>query len=105
MKILAEMPTGMGSKWILAEFENNFYEYGTVADFNDKYGLPVNQFVTKESVKNYCESIAGLCRERIKKHQKELSKEKKKPDGWKLMIEHEQKELEMLIEFINVLSK
>lgn len=105
MKILAEMPTGMGSKWILAEFENNFYGYGTVADFNDKYGLPVNQFGTKESVKNYCESIAGLCRERIKKYQKELSKEKKKPDGWKLMIEHEQKELEMIVEFINVLSK
>lgn len=29
MKILAEMPTGMGSKWILAEFENNFYGYGS----------------------------------------------------------------------------
>lgn len=78
MKILAEMPTGMGSKWILAEFENNFYGYGTVA---------------------------GLCRERIKKHQKELSKEKKSLMDGKLMIEHEQKELEMLIEFIRVLSK
>lgn len=105
MKILAEMPTGMGSKWVLAEIENDFYGYGTVADFNDKWGLPVNQFGTKKSVKNHCESIAGLCRERIKKYQKELSKEKKKPDGWKLMIEHEQKKLEMLIEFIRVLSK
>ena len=76
-----------------------------MADFNDKYGLPVNQFGTKESVKNYCESIAGLCRERIKKHQKELSKEKKSLMDGKLMIEHEQKELEMLIEFIRVLSK
>ena len=53
MKILAEMPTGMGSKWILAEFENNFYGYGTVADFNDKYGLPVNQFGTKNTYRNY----------------------------------------------------
>lgn len=52
MKILAEMPTGMGSKWILAEFENNFYGYGTVADFNDKYGLPVNQFGTKNTYRN-----------------------------------------------------
>lgn len=25
MKILAEMPTGMGSKWVLAEIENDFY--------------------------------------------------------------------------------
>lgn len=41
----------------------------------------------------------------IKKYQKELSKKKANSDGWKLMIEHEQKELEMLIEFIRVLSK
>lgn len=51
MKILAEMPTGMWSKWVLAEIENDFYGYGTVADFNDKWGLPVNQCGTKESVK------------------------------------------------------
>lgn len=37
MKILAEMPTGMGSKWVLAEIKNDFYGYGTVADFNDKW--------------------------------------------------------------------
>ena len=104
MKILAEMPTGMGSKWILAEIENDFYGYGTVADFNDKYGLPVNQCGTKESVKNHCESIVKLCKKNIKKYQKELSKDGKL-DGWKLMIEHEQKKLEMLIEFIRVLSK
>ena len=36
---------------------------------------------------------------------KELSEKTANSDGWKLMIEHEQKELEMLIEFINVLSK
>lgn len=105
MKILAEMPTGMGSKWVLAEIENDFYGYGTVADFNDKWGLPVNQCGTKKSVKNHCESIAELCKKNIKKYQKELSKKTANSDGWELMIEHEQKELEMLIEFIRVLSK
>lgn len=105
MKILAEMPTRMGSKWVLAEIENDFYGYGTVADFNDKWGLPVNQCGTKESVKNHCESIAELCKKNIKKYQKELSKKTANSDVWKLMIEHEQKELEMLIEFIRVLSK
>lgn len=26
MKILAEMPTGMGSKWVLVEIENDFMD-------------------------------------------------------------------------------
>ncbi|MFR0074360.1 MAG: hypothetical protein ACLRVD_08375 [Blautia caecimuris] len=105
MKILSEMSTGMGSKYILAEFENDFYGYGTELDFNYKWGLPVNQCGTKESVKNHCKSIAELCKKNIKKYQKELSKKTANSDGWKLMIEHEQKKLEMLIEFIRVLSK
>ena len=50
MKILSEMPTGMGGKWILAKFTDTFYGYGVEADFKSAWGLPVNQCGTKEEV-------------------------------------------------------
>lgn len=103
MKTLVEMPNGMGGKWILAKFEDDFYGYGTEDDFRDKSGLPVDQCGTKESVIEYCSLIAELCKNNIEKYQKEVSKEKS--DGWKILLDHEKKELEMLIEFSKVLSK
>ena len=45
--------------------------------------------------------MAQLWKGRFKK---ELAKEKEKPDGWKILIEHEQKELEMLTEFARILN-
>ena len=102
MKILAEMPTGMGGKWILVDYENNFYAYGVEQDLHTLLGFPVNQCGTKGEVLTHCKSISELCKKNIEKYQKELTKEKS--DGWKIMIEHEQKELEMLTEFARILS-
>lgn len=104
MKILSEMPTGMGGKWVLVDYGNNFYAYGVEQDLHTLLGFPVNQCGTKEEVLAHCKSISELCKKNIEKYQKELAKEKKKPDGWKLLIEHEQKELEMLTEFVRILS-
>ena len=39
MKILSEMPTGMGGKWILAKFTDTFYGYGVEADFKSAWGF------------------------------------------------------------------
>lgn len=39
----------------------------------------------------------------IDKYNKELLKEKKKPDGWKKIIDHEKIEYEMHLKFANIL--
>lgn len=104
MKILAEMPTGIGCKWVLVDYGNNFYAYGVEQCLHDFLGFPVNQCGTKEEILEHCKSIAELCKKNIEKYQKELEKENKKPNGWKLLIEHEQNELKMLTEFARILS-
>lgn len=103
MKILSEMPTGMGGKWVLVDYGNNFYAYGVEQDLHTLLGFPVNQCGTKEEVLTHCKSISELCKKNIEKYQKELAK--KESDGWKIMIEHEQKELEMLTEFARILEE
>ena len=101
---LSEMPTGMGSKWVLVKYENDFYAYGYEQDMYSFYGFPVDQCGSKENLLKHFQCKAELCRKNIKKYQKELKKEKEMKDGWKILIEHEQKELEMLTEFARVLS-
>ena len=105
MKILSEMPTGMGGKWVLVDYGNNFYAYGTEDCLHDLLGFPVDQCGSKEEVIKHCKSISKLCKQNIDKYKKELAKEKEKPDGWKILIEHEQRELEMLTEFTRILSE
>lgn len=104
MKVLSEMSTGMGSKWILAKFSNDFYGYGTEMDFKSAWGLPVNQCGTKEDVLENCLRMIEVNKEYIQKYQKELAKEKRKPEGWKRLIYCEQKELEMHKEFARILK-
>lgn len=94
MKILLEMPIGIGGNWVLVEYGKDFYAYGVEQDLHTLLGFPVDQYGTKEEILNHCKSIAELCKKNIEKYQKELAKEQKKPDGWKMLIEHEQKELE-----------
>lgn len=103
MKILSEMSTGMGGKWVLVKYGNDFYAFGIENCLHDLLGFPVNQCGSKEEVIKHCEFILELCKQNIEKYNKELAKEKS--DGWKILIEHEQNELEMLTEFINVLSE
>ena len=100
MKILSEMPTGMGGKWVLVKYENDYYAYGTEDCIHCFLGFPVNQFGTKEEVLAHCESIAELCRQNIERY----NKKKDNHNGWKILIEDEQKELEMLTEFARILS-
>ena len=66
MKILSEMPTGMGGKWILAKFTDTFYGYGVEADFKCAWGLPVNQCGTKEEVLENCLRMQEVNKEYIK---------------------------------------
>ena len=98
------MPTGMGGRWVLVEYEKDFYAYGYEQDLHTLTGFPIDQCGTKEQVEEHCKSIAKLCKQNIDKYQKYLAKERKNPNGWKLLIEHEQRELEMLTEFAGILS-
>lgn len=102
MKILSRKETGLGGAWILVDYGNDFYAYGCEQDLHTLLGFPVDQCGTKAEVNAHCKSIAELCKKNIKTCQKELAKGKS--DGWKIMIEHEQKELEMLTEFSQILS-
>lgn len=102
MKILSEMPTGMGGKWVLVKYEEGFYAYGIEQDLHSVLGFPVNQCGTKEEVLAHCESVSTLCKKNIEKYQKEYAK--KNSSGLQLLINGEQKELEMLEEFSRILS-
>ena len=104
MIILSEMPTGMGGKWILAKYSDTFYGYGTESDHKCAWGLPVNQCGTKEEVLENCLRMIQVNKEYIRKYQKELVKEKKKPEGWKMMLNNEQREFEMHTEFARILG-
>lgn len=103
MKILAEKETGYGGKWVLIDYGNGFYAYGTESDAHSFLGFPVTQCGTKEEVLQHCKSISELCCENIEKYQKEFAKQG--TQGWKVMLEHEKKELEMLTEFARVLTE
>ena len=102
MIILSEMPTGLGGKWVLVKYDNDFYAYGFEQDLHSLFGFPVNQCGTKEEVIKHCNSIAELCRKSIKKYQKEFSKDNHQ--GWNILIEQNQKELEMLVKFKSILE-
>lgn len=102
MKILSEMPTGLGGKWVLVKYENDFYAYGTENDLHSLFGFPVNQCGTKEEVIKHCKSIGELCKQNIKKYNEELKKDNDK--GWNILIEQNQKELEMLVKFKSILE-
>lgn len=104
MEILAKKENGMGSSFVLVKYSDDFYAHGTELDINDRYGFPVNSCGTKEEVLTHCNSIAKLCDENIQKYNKELTKHKNH-DGWKVLIEHEQKELEALTEFAYIITR
>lgn len=97
MKILSEMPTGIGGKWILTKFTDIFYGYGTEADFKSAWGLPVNQCGTKEEVLENCLRMQEVNKEYIEKYQNN--------DDYKTLLECEQKELAMHIEFARILAQ
>ena len=103
MTILSKMETGHGGNWILVDYGNNFYAYGLERDLHSLFGFPVDQYGTKDEVKQHCNLISRLCRRNIEKYNREISKSDK-PDGWKYLIEQEEKQLEMLTEFARILT-
>lgn len=105
MIILSEMLTGTGIKFILAKYSDTFYGYGTEMDHKSAWGLPVNQCGTKEEVLENCLRMIEINKRHIEQYQKKLVKEKKKPEGWKIMIDCEQKELRMHTEFARILKE
>ena len=105
MTVLSEISTGMGSKWILAKYSDTFYGYGTEMEHKSVWGLPVNQCGTKDEVLGRCLRMIKINKKHIQQYQKELIKEKKKPEGWKIMIDCEQKERGMHIEFAKILKE
>ena len=96
MEILASKETGLGGKYVLVRYENDFYAHGTEADIHDKFGFPVNSCGTKEEVLNHCKSISELCKELLEKYTKE---------NCEVLRVQNQKELEALEYFTEVLSK
>nr|DAO32070.1 MAG TPA: Protein of unknown function (DUF2856) [Caudoviricetes sp.] len=68
-------------------------------------GLPVNQCGTKEEVLENCLRMIEVNKEYIQKYQKEFEKEKRKPEGWKILLYCEQKELEMHTAFARILKE
>lgn len=102
MKILSEMPTEMGGKWVLVKYSKDFFAYGVEQDLHSIYGFPVNQCGTKEEVIKQCQSISELCKKNIKKYT--ALAEKENTVGWILLRDNEKSELEMLTKFIEVLK-
>lgn len=103
MTILSKIETGQGGNWVLVDYGNNFYAYGFEQDLHSPLGFPVNQCGTKDEVKQHCNSISQLCRQNIKKYNKKISKFAKS-DGWKYLIEQEEKQLKALTEFVRILT-
>lgn len=105
MKVLSEMPTDFGGKYVLVDYGNDFFGYGYNTEMHTLCGFPVNQCGTKEEVLLHCESIIELCKKYIVEFNNKLAKEKSNPKGWKLLIEHEELQLEALTEFKTILLK
>lgn len=101
-KVLAKKDFGVDNKYYLVDCGNDFYGYGTMPDLQSVSFVSVDRCGTKEKVREHCKLIANMCEENIKKYKEMLTSTKEK--GWKLLIEHEQEEFNMLKEFARVLK-
>ena len=99
MTILSKKETGMGGSWILVDYGNKFFAYGYIQDSERLLDFPVDQCGSKKKVLEHCNLIARMCEQNIKRYQKESV------SGTTLLIESEQKQLEVLREFARVLSQ
>ena len=103
MEILATARHGMGGEFKLVKVSNDFYMYGTQAEFDSILGVSVDRCGTLAEVLNHCLSIAELCKNNITKYKTEKEKSKK-PEGWQLLIDYEKSELDMLLLFAETLK-
>ena len=103
MEILATARHGMGGEFKLVKVSNDFYMYGTQKEFDSILGVSVDRCGTLAEVLSHCLSIAELCKNNIAKYMAEKEKSKK-PEGWQLLIDCEQSELDMLLLFAETLK-
>lgn len=103
-KVLSEKETGFGGKWYLIECGENRFAYGTLADIQSLFFVPVEQYGTKKELKRHCESIIELCKKHINKYEKNIIKDKNNIKAWNIFIEYRKKELEALTDFAEKMS-
>ena len=103
MEILATARHGIGGEFKLVKVSNDFYMYGTQKEFDSICGVSVDRCGTLEEVLSHCLRIAELCKNNISKYNAEKEKSTKK-DGWKMMIDYEKSELDMLLLFAETLK-
>ena len=103
MEILETARHGMGGEFKLVKVSNDFYMYGTQKEFDSFWGVSVDRCGTREEVLSHCLRISKLCFENIERYKK--SKEKDNKIGWDILINDEESEKNMLLEFAEVLRK
>lgn len=103
MEILATARHRMGGEFKLVKASDDFYMYGTQQEFDSFWGVSVDRCGTLAEVLKHCLSIAELCKNNIIKYKAEKEKSKK-PEGWQLLIDCEQSELDMLLLFAETLK-
>ena len=103
MEILATARHGMGGEFKLVKASDDFYMYGTQKEFDSILGVSVDRCGSLEKVLSHCLNIAGLCKNNITKYKAEKEKSKN-PEGWQLLIDCEQSELDMLLLFAETLK-
>lgn len=103
MEILATARHVMGGEFKLVKVSNDFYMYGTQKEFDSICGVSVDRCGTLVEVLNNCLSIAELCKNNMAKYKAEKEKSKK-PEGWQLLIDCEQSELDILLLFAKTLK-
>lgn len=103
MEILATARHGMGGEFKLAKVSDDFFMYGTQKEFDSILGVSVDRCGTLAEVLSHCLRIAELCKNNIAKYNAEKAKSTKK-DGWQMLIDYEQSELDMLLLFAETLK-
>lgn len=93
----------MGGEFKLVKVSDDFFMYGTQKEFDSILGVSVDRCGTLAEVLKHCLSIAGLCKNNIIKYKAEKEKSAKK-DGWQMLIDCEQSELDMLLLFAKTLK-
>lgn len=104
MQILATYQHNMGGVFKLAKVSDDFFMYGTQQEFDSLCGVSVDRCGTLAELLNHCLSIAELCKNNIIKYKAEKEKSTKK-DGWQMLIDYEQSELDMLLLFAETLKR
>ena len=103
MQILATYQHNMGGIFKLAKVSDDFFMYGTQQEFDSVWGVSVDRCGTLADVLSHCLRIAELCKNNIAKYNAEKAKSTK-PEGWQLLVDCEQSELNMLLLFAETLK-